>query len=214
METGFREHWESVYNTKSLQEVSWYEEVPTTSLQFLFEANLPSDAKIIDIGGGDSLFVDHLLKLGYTDITVLDISENAISRAKKRLGALADQVKWIVSDATMFTPKETYDFWHDRAVFHFITQEQDINTYLSVIETGLKEDGILVVGTFSENGPQKCSGIEIKQYSESQLIDRFNKFIKIKCINTNHLTPFNTIQNFTFCSFSKSRIKSNIYLER
>ncbi|HEY0054614.1 MAG TPA: class I SAM-dependent methyltransferase [Pedobacter sp.] len=199
-----KEHWESVYTTKALQEVSWYEEVPTTSLKFLSEANLSLDAKIIDIGGGDSLFVDHLLKLGFKDITVLDISANAIERAKERLGSLAKEVKWVVSDATQFQPTETYDFWHDRAVFHFITQEQEITTYLTVIENGLKENGILVVGTFSENGPEKCSGIEIKQYSESELVERFGKFIKVKCLNTNHQTPFNTVQNFTFCSFKKN----------
>lgn len=200
-----KNHWESVYTTKALEEVSWYEEVPTTSLNFLSEAKISHDAKIIDIGGGDSLFVDHLLKLGYKDITVLDISENAIKRAKERLGALGDEVKWIVSDATQFQPIEKYDFWHDRAVFHFITLEQDINTYLSIIEKGLKENGILVVGTFSEDGPKKCSGIEIKQYSESELVERFGKFLKVKCLNTNHQTPFNTIQNFTFCSFRKNR---------
>ena len=199
-----KQHWESVYTTKALEEVSWYEEVPTTSLEFLSEAKLPLNAKIIDIGGGDSLFVDHLLKLGYKDITVLDISANAIKRAKKRLGNFADKVKWVISDATHFQPTETYDFWHDRAVFHFITQEQDISTYLSVIEKGFKENGILVVGTFSENGPKKCSGIEIKQYSESELIERFGKFIKVKCLKTNHQTPFNTVQNFTFCSFKKN----------
>jgi ubiquinone/menaquinone biosynthesis C-methylase UbiE len=199
-----KQHWESVYTTKALQEVSWYEEVPTTSLKFLSEANLSLDAKIIDIGGGDSLFVDHLLKLGFKDITVLDISANAIERAKERLGSLAKEVKWVVSDATQFQPTETYDFWHDRAVFHFITQEQEITTYLTVIENGLKENGILVVGTFSENGPKKCSGIEIKQYSESELVERFGKFIKVKCLNTNHQTPFNTVQNFTFCSFKKN----------
>lgn len=199
-----KQHWESVYTTKALQEVSWYEEVPTTSLKFLSEANLFLDAKIIDIGGGDSLFVDHLLKLGYKDITVLDISANAIERAKERLGSLANEVKWVVSDATQFQPIETYDFWHDRAVFHFITQEHDITTYLSVIEKGLKENGIFVVGTFSKDGPKKCSGIEIKQYSERELVEQFRKFYKVKCLNTNHQTPFNTVQNFTFCSFKKN----------
>lgn len=203
-EKSTRQHWDSVYQTKSLEEVSWYEEKPTTSLNFLASANLSLNAKIIDIGGGDSLFVDHLLKLGYTDITVLDISEQAIIKAKARLGDLADQVKWIVSDASQFVPKENYDFWHDRAVFHFLTNEANVESYISVIEAGLKENGILVVGTFSENGPLKCSGIEIKRYSENDLIAKFGKFIKIKCLNINHQTPFNTIQNFTFCSFSKT----------
>jgi SAM-dependent methyltransferase len=195
-------HWDKIYNTKLLNEVSWYEATPHTSLSFLKQFRLPFDARIIDVGGGDSLFVDHVLGLGYRDITVLDISASAINRAKLRLGDKAANVKWIVADAASFKPTEQYDFWHDRAAFHFLTEEPDITNYINAIKKGLKPDGVLVVGTFSEQGPKKCSGIDIKQYSELTLSKRLQKhFNKIKCITVDHITPFNTVQNFVFCSF-------------
>ncbi len=199
-----KKHWENIYNTKQLNEVSWYQPVPETSLEFLKQFNVAKNAKIIDIGGGDSFLVDHLLALGYTDVTVLDISSFALERAKKRLGSKASLVKWIVSDASTFVPTEQYDFWHDRAAFHFFTKENDIMNYLNVIKKGIKTDGALVLGTFSEQGPKKCSMIEIKQYSETTMTERLkNMFDKIKCITVDHKTPFDTIQNFLFCSFKR-----------
>lgn len=163
-------------------------------------------AKIIDIGGGDSFLVDHLLDLGYQDITVLDISENALERAKLRLGIRANSVKWIVADAANFNPSELYDFWHDRAAFHFFTNEQEITTYLETVQKSIKPNGILAVGTFSEQGPKKCSGIDIKQYSEVSMTERLKAYFeKIKCITVDHKTPFDTIQNFVFCSFRKTQ---------
>jgi len=199
-------HWENIYKSKQLNEVSWYEPTPETSLSFFREFNTPLDAKIIDIGGGDSLLVDHLLSIGYTDITVLDISEAALSRAKTRLGQRAAMVKWIVADAATFTPTEKYDLWHDRAAFHFLTNETDIAHYITTIKASLTNNGRLVVGTFSENGPKKCSGIEIRQYSEQTLSEKLQAcFEKIKCLTVDHLTPFNTIQNFLFCSFKMAR---------
>lgn len=195
-------HWDKIYSTKLLNEVSWYEATPHTSLSFLRQLHVPFDARIIDVGGGDSLFVDHLLGLGYMDITVLDISASAINKAKLRLGDKAANVKWIVADAASFKPTEQYDFWHDRAAFHFLTEEPDITNYINAIKKGLKPGGVLVVGTFSEQGPKKCSGIDIKQYSELTLSKRLQKhFNKIKCITVDHITPFNTVQNFVFCSF-------------
>ncbi len=199
-----KKHWENIYKTKDLINVSWYQPTPTTSLEFLKQFNLPSDAKIIDIGGGDSLLVDHLLDMGYTEISVLDISEAALERAKQRLGERAANVKWIVEDAASFVPTEKYDFWHDRAAFHFLTREEDITHYIEKIHQGLTNTGILVIGTFSKDGPKKCSGIDIKQYSEVSLSEKLQRFFeKIKCITVDHGTPFNTIQNFVFCSFKK-----------
>jgi ubiquinone/menaquinone biosynthesis C-methylase UbiE len=195
-------HWESIYKSKQLNEVSWYEPTPETSLSFFRQFHVPLDAKIIDVGGGDSLLVDHLLEKGYTDITVLDISEAALDRAKERLGEKAESVKWIVADAASFTPAEKYDFWHDRAAFHFLTNESDIESYINTIKSGLNPGGILVIGTFSDKGPTKCSGIEIRQYSEQTLSEKLQAYFqKIKCITIDHITPFNTIQNFVFCSF-------------
>ena len=199
-----KDHWENIYQTKQLKDVSWYQPVPETSLDFLRQFNLPKTAKIMDVGGGDSLFVDHLLELGYTDISILDISENALEKAKERLGEKARLVKWIVSDVSTFEPQEQYDFWHDRAVFHFLTEEQDIENYLRVLAKGIKTEGVLVMGTFSETGPTKCSGIPIKQYSEKSMTERLAVvFDKIKCLTVDHKTPFDTIQNFVFCSFRK-----------
>jgi ubiquinone/menaquinone biosynthesis C-methylase UbiE len=199
-----RKHWETIYQTKELQDVSWFQPTPETSLSFLKQFNIPTTAKIIDIGGGDSFLVDNLLDLGYQDITVLDISAVALDKAKQRLGDRADKVKWIVADAATFRPTEKYDFWHDRAAFHFLTQEQEIESYLDTVQKSIQPTGVLIIGTFSEQGPKKCSGIEIKQYSETTITDRLTKFFeKIRCITVDHKTPFDTIQNFIFCSFRK-----------
>ena len=199
-----KKHWENIYQTKELKDVSWFQPTPETSLDFFKQFNVPTTAKVIDIGGGDSFLVDHLLDLGYQDISVLDISTAAIDRAKQRLGDKAKNVKWIVADAATFKPTEKYDFWHDRAAFHFLTDEQEIANYLQIAQESINPTGILVIGTFSEQGPKKCSGIEIKQYSETTMTDQLKKYFeKIKCITVDHLTPFDTIQNFVFCSFRK-----------
>ena len=199
-----KKHWENIYQTKELKEVSWFQPTPETSLDFFKQLNVPTTAKIIDIGGGDSFLVDHLLDLGYQDISVLDISVAAINRAKQRLGDDAKKVKWIVANAATFKPAEKYDFWHDRAAFHFLTDEQEISNYLETAQENINPTGVLVIGTFSEQGPKKCSGIDIKQYSETTMTERLKKFFeKIKCITVDHNTPFDTIQNFVFCSFRK-----------
>jgi SAM-dependent methyltransferase len=199
-----KKHWEHIYETKELKDVSWFQPTPETSLDFFKQFEVPTTAKIIDIGGGDSFLVDHLLALGYEDISVLDISAAAIDRAKQRLGEKAKKVHWIVADAATFVPTEQYDFWHDRAAFHFLTDEQEIMQYLETAQQHIRPTGVLVIGTFSEQGPQKCSGIEIKQYSEATMTERLKKFFeKIKCIRVDHKTPFDTIQNFVFCSFRK-----------
>jgi 2-polyprenyl-3-methyl-5-hydroxy-6-metoxy-1,4-benzoquinol methylase len=155
--------------------------------EFVKLFNLPFDANIIDISGGDSHFVDALLEEGYQNIWVLDISENALSRAKKRLGEKANKVNWVVSDIIDFIPTVTYDFWHDRAAFHFLTTDENINKYVGIAEKGIKTNGILVLGTFSETGPTKCSGLEIKQYSETSMSSRFElSFDRLKCITEEH----------------------------
>jgi 2-polyprenyl-3-methyl-5-hydroxy-6-metoxy-1,4-benzoquinol methylase len=205
METFDRhKHWENIYQNKPLEEVSWYQPTPATSLEFIKIIPIGKDAQIIDVGGGDSLLVDHLLELGYSGITVLDISETAIARAQKRLGEKSGLVKWIVSDITAFTPAVTYDLWHDRATFHFLTHEKDILKYSQIVQSTVKLSGFMVIGTFSEKGPLKCSGIEIRQYSEEALSTQFSpSFEKMECIRVVHRTPFDSLQEFTFCSFKK-----------
>lgn len=201
-------HWEKIYQNKDLKDLSWFEQTPTISLEFLEQFKISKTAKIIDIGGGDSFFVDHLLYSGYQDITVLDISESALNKAKIRLAEKADKVKWIVADIADFNPTEKYDFWHDRAAFHFLTQEHEIVNYIDTVQKSINAKGILVMGTFSKNGPEKCSGIEIKQYSEASMTEQLGVFFeKIKCVTVDHVTPFKTFQNFIFCSFKKSLVE-------
>lgn len=202
MEISKKNHWKTVYETKLPNEVSWTQEKPQISLDFIRETNLDKSAKIIDIGGGDSKLVDFLVEQGYENLTVLDISASALERAKTRLGKKAKNVNWIVSDITEFEPDTTYDIWHDRATFHFLTTEDQINKYLAITQKWIS--GYLIIGTFSDKGPTKCSGLEIKQYTETSLEKQFYKeFEKLKCINEDHKTPFETIQNFIFCVFRK-----------
>lgn len=198
-------HWENIYNQKQSKDMSWYQEVPVTSLNFVKELNLPRTAKIFDNGGGDSHFVDYMLQMEYEDITVLDISETALQKTKERLGEKADKVKWIIADEARCNPGEQYDLWHDRAAFHFLTEENEIQNYIQTVGKCIKPEGYLVIGTFSEEGPKKCSGIEITQYSEKSIVEKFEKYFKaVKCINVDHVTPFNTTQNFIFCSFIRN----------
>jgi SAM-dependent methyltransferase len=199
-----KEHWEEIFTTKAEDELSWFQPYPKTSIEFIEYFNLPLDANIIDVGGGDSYFVDALLKKGYRNIHILDISKTALNRAKLRLGPNAHFVHWIVSDILEYKPEIKFDFWHDRAAFHFLTSQDRIQKYISLAGRSIRDGGLLVLGTFSEEGPSKCSGLEIKQYNETSMSLSFEKeFERIRCINEDHVTPFNTIQRFLFCSFRK-----------
>lgn len=204
MDTKNKEHWEAVYQTKGPEEVSWTQEIPKTSLNFIHSFNLDKSAKIIDIGGGDSKLVDFLLDEGFENISVLDISAKALEKAKLRLGNRSEKVNWIVSDILDFKPDTTFDVWHDRAAFHFLTTKEQVEKYIEIAQSAVS--GYLTIGTFSENGPKKCSGLDIKQYSEETLHAVLkNRFEKLHCIYEDHKTPFNTTQNFLFCSFKRNR---------
>ncbi len=199
-----KQHWETVFTSKAPNEVSWFQPYPKTSIEFLELFNLPLTANIIDVGSGDSNLVDALLDKGYKNIWVLDISSPALERAKNRLGEKAGLVHWVVTDITEFEPPVQFDFWHDRAAFHFLTGDDAINKYVAIAEAGISNKGYLVLGTFSENGPEKCSGLQIQQYNQASMSARFEiKFDRIKCITEDHITPFNTVQNFLFCSFQR-----------
>lgn len=201
-------HWENVFQTKNEKEFSWFQTYPKTSVEFLQLFNLKPDANIIDIGGGDSYFVDALIELGYQNIWVLDISEKALERTQQRLGERGKHVHWVVSDVVDFIPPVAFDFWHDRAAFHFLTDEKRIDNYVRIAEQGIRSGGYLILGTFSEDGPKKCSGLDIQQYSETSMSKRFEMaFDRILCLNEEHITPFNTTQNFLFCSFQRKGIK-------
>jgi hypothetical protein len=199
-----KEHWNHIYETKRPDEVSWTQACPRTSLDFIRSAHPARESSIIDVGGGDSNLVDFLLDEGYKNITVLDISGKALDRARARLGARASQVNWIACDIMEFRPETTYDIWHDRAVFHFLTTEKQTERYAEIARKAIPASGFLIIGTFSMNGPKKCSGLDIKQYSEDTLTAVFqNGFTKLDCRTEDHVTPFNTTQNFLFCKFNR-----------
>ena len=203
MQTQIKNHWEHIYNTKQPNQVSWTQEMPSISINFVKQFQISKDAAIIDVGGGDSKFVDYLLAEGYTNVSVLDISEAAINRAKARLGDKALNVNWIVSDILAFNPALQYDLWHDRAAFHFQTENSSISKYIDIVNKSVT--GKVIIGTFSVDGPTKCSGLEIKQYEESSLKNEFEnaQFKNIECKRDDHITPSGSVQNFIFCAFEK-----------
>jgi len=203
MKANTKEHWENIFTTKKYNEVSWSQEIPTTSLELIKKSTLDKKTKIIDIGGGDSKLVDYLLKDGFTNLTVLDISQTAINRAKERLGQESSKVKWIVSDILDFKPIEKYGIWHDRASFHFLTQKEEIEKYLGTVKSVVTRAAI--IGTFSTEGPKKCSSLEIKQYDEITMKEIFLQagFKNTECKREDHITPGGITQNFVFCNFSK-----------
>jgi 2-polyprenyl-3-methyl-5-hydroxy-6-metoxy-1,4-benzoquinol methylase len=200
-----KQHWEKVYSSKQPQQCSWFQSYPVTSMQFIEGFDLPRTAKIIDVGGGDSLLVDALLEDGYSDVTVLDISEHAIIRAQQRLGERAASVQWIVSDIMDFTPEYSYDIWHDRATFHFLVEQPEVESYIRLAQDAITPGGLMTIGTFSTTGPERCSGLQVHQYSEEGLKHTLQRsFNKIRCIEEQHETPFHTMQNFLFCSFRRN----------
>jgi ubiquinone/menaquinone biosynthesis C-methylase UbiE len=196
--------WDKVYKNKSEQEVSWFQEVPTMSLKMIDDLHLTVDANIIDIGGGDSRLVDHLVNRGFFNISILDISAEALEKAKKRLGDVAKGIDFIASDVTLFKPSKKYILWHDRATFHFLTELWQVENYLKVAYEALDEGGDLIISTFSKTGPDKCSGLSITQYSQEDLKKLFGKYFQnIKCFENTHQTPWGTTQNFVYCGFKK-----------
>lgn len=199
-----KQHWEAIYAKKDPQELSWFQAMPKVSLDLLAEHRVPPAARIIDVGGGDSLLVDHLLERGYSEVTVLDISGTALARAQRRLGAAAATVQWIEGDATCFEAAAPFDVWHDRAVFHFLTNDAAVERYLERLSRLLRPGGLLILGTFSENGPEKCSGIPVRRYSEAAMVERLQHLCaRIRCSTVDHVTPSGKVQNFLFCAFRR-----------
>lgn len=199
-----KKYWDQIYQQKSEKDISWFQEVPTKSLELIEECNLKPADKIIDIGGGDSHLVDHLLAKGFQNISILDISASALEKTKVRLGEQSKQIKFITSDVTKFKPTEKYNLWHDRATLHFLTSAQDIDTYLNLANEAITPGGFLIVSTFSKTGPEKCSGLSISQYSDNDLKTLFEKyFTNIRCFEDTHSTPWNSTQNFVYCGFRK-----------
>lgn len=195
-------HWENIYTHKSPQEVSWTQGKPHLSLSWIDSLVLPKNAPIIDVGGGESHLVDYLIESGYSDITVLDIAKAALEKSQKRLGAKANFVKWIQADITTFQPKKKYTLWHDRAVFHFLTQQEDIQTYINTVSKAV--DQYLILSTFSKDGPLKCSGLPITQYDAQSISTNFSSaFELLQQVQELHKTPFNNTQAFIYALLKK-----------
>src|SRR5690606_214666 len=170
-----KEHWEKVYGSKPLHACSWYEAVPAASLTWIRVSDLPLDAHIVDVGGGDSLLVDSLLDRGFANITVVDISRRALDRARMRLGPRSDLVQWIESDITRYEPDGYFDLWHDRAAFHFLTRGEDVNRYADLAARAIRPEGRLIIGTFSPDGPKSCSELPVQSYSEESMYSVFSR---------------------------------------
>lgn len=201
---GCKNHWENVYETKNSNEVSWTQEIPETSLELIQNAAADKTSKIIDIGGGDGTLIDFLLERGFESLSILDISSKALQKAKKRLGSKAEHVQFITSDIREFETEVTYEIWHDRATFHFLTEENDIKKYIDIVKNAVSHT--MIIGAFSFEGPQKCSGLPIVQYDAERLQNVFlEDFELIRSFKQNHITPFNTVQNFIFCQFKKKK---------
>tara|TARA_B110000196_G_scaffold268374_1_gene242498 strand:- start:1344 stop:1964 length:621 start_codon:yes stop_codon:yes gene_type:complete len=197
-------HWNNVYYNKNENEVSWYQKIPKTSLDHIKSLNLNLDSKIIDVGAGESRLVDNLLDLGFNNIDVLDISKKSIEKAKNRLGEKSEKINWIVSDINDFVSNNKYDLWHDRAAFHFLKDSSQINNYVELVNSSLNSKGKIILGTFSSNGPLKCSGLEISRYNSSSINEIFKKhFILLNHRISIHPTPFDTFQEFLFAVFEK-----------
>lgn len=194
-------HWEKVYQTKDPDAVSWYRPHLETSLALIERTGVGHSSAIIDVGGGESTLADDLLARGYQNITVLDISETAINVCKNRMGAAAGRIHWLVADVTRTElPTSTYDVWHDRAVFHFLTEPEQRAAYVRNVARSVKHDGHVIVSTFGPEGPMKCSGLDIVRYDADSLHDQFGaRFRLVESSKELHRTPFGTTQQFLYC---------------
>ena len=197
-----KKHWEKIYEIKTIDGVSWYEKTPHQSIKLIQKYSDKNSDKIIDVGCGKSFLADNLLKLNYENITLVDISLNALEEVKERLNN--ESLNFIETDVLNLKLEQTFDIWHDRAVFHFITEKEGVEKYISLCNKYVEKGGKLIIGTFAEDGPLKCSGLEIKRYSINNLKELFKEnFEFIEGFKKLHITPFDTQQSFTFCVFKK-----------
>jgi len=194
-----KEHWERVYAEKSPTEVSWYQLRPTLSLHLIQNCGLDKDEAVIDIGGGASVLVDHLLNDAWTRLSVLDISSRSLEHVKGRLGEKASQIEWFEADITEFEPPHAYSLWHDRAVFHFLTDPDDRKKYVEVLNRTLRPGGFLILAAFAIGGPLKCSGLDIVQYDAQKLLGELgDNFELVEETGEIHMTAANTEQQFGY----------------
>jgi ubiquinone/menaquinone biosynthesis C-methylase UbiE len=199
-------HWEHIYQAKAPTQVSWYQEHSLQSLQLIMGTGIPKTGSIIDVGGGSSTLIDDLLAKGYQQISVLDISAAALEVAKQRLGARANDVTWLEANILQIRlPQYEYDLWHDRAVFHFLTQPEDRRLYVNVVKEAVKPGGHVIVATFASDGPERCSGLQVSRYEPESLHQEFgDSFILLDSTREIHHTPFGTEQKFIYCYCRKT----------
>lgn len=201
-----KEHWEKVYTSKATDAVSWFQTHAELSLELIQTTGVGQQAYIIDVGGGASTLVDDLVADGYRDLTVLDLSAAALGEARKRLGAKGDKVQWLEADVTkVVLPAQHYDIWHDRAVFHFLTTQQQREDYVRTVFQSVKPGGHVIIATFAEDGPEQCSGLPVMRYGAEELHDEFgDSFTLLKHQKEAHQTPFGTVQQFIYCYCRRS----------
>ncbi len=198
-----RSHWEGIYESSSPRETSWFQPHLQTSLDWISDAVPDRSASIIDVGGGESTLVDDLLARGYRHLTVLDLAEAAIKKSRERLGPAAEQINWFVGDVTRVSlPSRNYDLWHDRAGFHFFTEVKPRFAYVNQLRSSLKIGGHVVISTFGQGGPERCSGLPIQRYDAEMLHEEFGRdFRMVKSSLVEHQNPFGTTQQFLYCHF-------------
>jgi len=197
-----KSHWEQVYSTRKPNEVGWYQAYPDVSLRLIAATGTGTQSAIIDVGGGASYLVDELVALGYDNLTVLDISAAAIEAVKSRLGTNAETVQWLVADITRFVPPQQYEIWHDRAVFHFLTEAADRRCYLEAANAALPPGGHLIMATFALDGPARCSGLDVVRYSPESLQQEVGEGFELaESFGGTHVTPSMGRQSYTFCRF-------------
>lgn len=194
-----REHWQRIYSTRRERELSWFEDAPAVSLELLLTPELPKTAPILDVGGGTSRMADALLDRGFTEVSVLDISEAALEKSKLRLADRAAQVRWIAADILQWEPDRAYRVWHDRAVFHFLIADEQRRAYRSTLEKSIAPGGIVVIGTFAPDGPVRCSGLPVRRYSPEDLAAELGPaFCSTAVRMAEHVTPAGKVQRFQF----------------
>ena len=204
MNNNLKNHWENIYQNKNENEVSWFQKAPDTSIDIINSIKITKQSKIIDVGSGRSRLFKNLIEQGYNNLTYLDISESAAKKSKIFMGQQSKNIEWIVEDVLNFEPKQNFDVWHDRAVFHFLTDQSQIKQYVDLVSRNISNDGYLIIGTFSKNGPSKCSGLSVSRYTKQLIQETFIKnFELIDSFHIDHITPFNTTQNFLFSIFKK-----------
>lgn len=205
MTEGDQQHWAHVYEDKAPTAVSWYQANPEQSLRALSRFGVSSSSSLIDVGGGASNLVDALLEMGWQDVTVLDIAAPALEAAKSRLGPRAGKVNWEVADITHWHPARRFDVWHDRAVFHFLTEPRQREAYREALSEGLMDGGLAIIATFALDGPERCSGLPVQRYDAASLAREFGRHLHLlDAWRQDHVTPWGAKQSFNWCVFRRA----------